>query len=242
MPRRARIRIPGLPLHIIQRGNNRAACFSCETDYRVYLSLLRDSALRFDCAIHAYVLMTNHVHLLMTPGSADGASRVMKHLGQQFVQYVNRSRHRTGSLWEGRFRSSIVDSEGYLLRCHRYIEMNPVRAGMVTHPGDYPWSSYRANAWGLASDMVTRHSRLTGLGHTDEQRRAAYLQLFNAALTTHELEEIRAAANGGFALGSPEFVEQLGEIAGRPAGRRRKGPKRLCSEAPASGVSGLSPN
>ena len=242
MPRRARIRIPGLPMHIIQRGNNRADCFFCETDYLVYLSLLRDSARRFDCAIHAYVLMTNHVHLLMTSGSADGASLAMKHLGQQFVQCVNRTRKRTGSLWEGRFRSSIVDSEGYLLRCHRYIEMNPVRAGMVVHPGDYPWSSYRANAWGLASDMVTTHSRFAALGDTDEQRRAAYLHLFRAGLSTQELEEIRAAANGGFALGSPEFVERLGEIAGRPAGRSRALPKGLWSEAPASGLSGLSPN
>jgi putative transposase len=229
-------------MHIIQRGNNRADCFFRETDCLVYLSLLRDSARRFDCAIHAYVLMTNHVHLLMTPGSADGASLVMKHLGQQFVQYVNRSRDRTGSLWEGRFRSSIVDSEGYLLRCHRYIEMNPVRAGMVTHPGDYSWSSYRANAWGLPSELVTMHSRFAGLGHTDEQRRAAYINLFQADLTASELEEIRVAANGGFALGSSEFVEQLGEIAGRPAGRRRAGPKRLWSARPGSGVSGLSPN
>lgn len=208
-------------MHIIQRGNDRAACFSSETDYRVYLSLLRELAPRYDCAIHAYVLMTNHVHLLMTPGLADSASLVMKHLGQQFVQYVNRSRDRTGSLWEGRFRSSIVDAEGYLLRCHRYIEMNPVRAGMVSRPGDYQWSSHRANALGLPSDLVTMHHQLAGMGATDEERRVAYLHLFQTNLTPHELEEIRAAANGGFALGSEQFVEQLEGIAGRPAGRRR---------------------
>jgi putative transposase len=145
MPRHARLRIGGLPLHVIQRGVNRCACFGDESDYGVYLALLEELSTRYECAMHAYVLMTNHVHLLVTPPEPDGASKLMKHLGQRYVQYFNRRHKRTGSLWEGRFRSSLIDSEGYLMRCHRYVEMNPVRAGMVQRPSDYRWSSHGSN-------------------------------------------------------------------------------------------------
>jgi putative transposase len=213
-------------MHIIQRGINREACFFSETDFRVYLSLLRELAPRYDCAVHAYVLMTNHVHLLVTPAKADSASLVMKHLGQQFVQYVNRSKDRTGSLWEGRFRSSIVDSDRYLLRCHQYVEMNPVRAGMVSRPGDYPWSSHRTNACGAPSDLISMHPQLERMGATADERCSAYLRLFEAGLTTEELEDIRNAANGGFPLGSRQFIEELEVVAGRSMRRRRRRRKR----------------
>jgi putative transposase len=148
MPRRARLSLPGIPWHIIQRGNNRAACFHAEEDYRLYLDYLKEFSAKFDCAVHAYVLMTNHVHLLLTPEHIDSAALLMKHLGQRYVQYVNRTYKRSGTLWEGRFRSCLTQSEQYVLACHRYIELNPVRAGMVKKPQDYPWSSYSANALG----------------------------------------------------------------------------------------------
>lgn len=142
MPRRARLRVAGLPLHLIQRGNNRSACFYADEDYTLYLHHLGELARKFRCAVHAYVLMTNHVHLLLSPVREDGPSLLMKHLGQRYVQYINKTYRRSGTLWEGRFRSSIVQERGYLLRCYRYIELNPVRAGMVRHPRDYRWSSY----------------------------------------------------------------------------------------------------
>lgn len=135
-------------LHLIQRGNNRQACFFANDDYRCHLDWLAESAVRTDCAIHAYVLMTNHVHLLVTPTVADSAGQLMKRLGQRYVQRVNRLYRRSGTLWEGRYRSSLVQDETYALACHRYIELNPVRAGMVDHPRDYPWSSYRAKGAG----------------------------------------------------------------------------------------------
>src|SRR5205085_1772900 len=145
MPRRARLTIADHPLHVIQRGVDRAACFRDDHDRVLYLGLLGEVGPRFRCSIHAYVLMTNHVHLLLTPRTREGPARLMKHVGQRFVQHFNRKHRRTGTLWEGRFRSSIVDTRDYLVRCQRYIELNPVRAGMVRRAEDYVWSSHRAN-------------------------------------------------------------------------------------------------
>ena len=173
MPRRARLSIPGIPWHIIQRGNNRSACFCAEEDYRRYLDTLGTLAPKYGCAVHAYVLMTNHVHLLLTPERADSAALLMKHLGQRYVQYVNRSYRRSGTLWEGRFRSCLTQSEDYVLACYRYIELNPVRASMVAHPRDYRWSSYRANAEGLADSLITPHIEYLRLGADPQERRAA---------------------------------------------------------------------
>ena len=143
MPRRARISMPGIPWHIIQRGNNRSACFYAEEDYRLYLDHLKEQADKYGCAVHAYVLMTNHVHLLLTPEKENSAALLMKNLGQRYVQYINRTYRRSGTLWEGRFRSCLTQTEDYVLACYRYIELNPVRANMVNHPRAYPWSSYR---------------------------------------------------------------------------------------------------
>ena len=149
MPRHARAILPEVAVHIIQRGNNRSACFHRDADYLVYLDHLRELSQRHGCEIHAYCLMTNHVHLLATPRAANACALLMKNLGQRYVQYVNRSRERTGTLWEGRFRSCIAQSERYVMACYRYIELNPVRAGMVARAGDYRWSSYLANAGGV---------------------------------------------------------------------------------------------
>lgn len=157
MPRRARLSVPGIAWHIIQRGNNRSSCFYADDDYRRYLYLLQEQARDHGCRVHAYVLMTNHVHLLVTPARADSVSLMMKHLGQRYVQYINRTYRRTGTLWEGRFRSCLAQDEGYALACYRYIELNPVRAGMVEHPAEYPWSSYRANAQGERNVVIMPH-------------------------------------------------------------------------------------
>ena len=164
MPRRPRLSLAGIPWHIIQRGNNRSACFYADDDYRKYLDTLKEQAIKFDCAIHAYALMTNHVHLLLTPARQDSAALLMKHLGQRYVQYINRCYRRSGTLWEGRFRSCLTQSEDYVLACYRYIELNPVRANMVQCPGDYPWSSYRANGDGRANPLLTPHAEYLRLG------------------------------------------------------------------------------
>ena len=146
MPRGARAVLVDHPLHVVQRGINRNACFFADTDYRTYLRYLAEFSTRFSCSVHAYCLMTNHVHLLLTPHTPDACARLMKNLGQCYVQGVNQRLRRTGTLWEGRFHSCLVTAERYVLACYRYIELNPVRAGMVAAPGEYRWSSYRANA------------------------------------------------------------------------------------------------
>jgi putative transposase len=148
MPRPARLNLPDIPQHITQRGNNRQVCFHADNDYRLYLELLHEACRAHDCSLHAYVLMTNHAHLLMTPATPEGVSKVMRDLGRDYVRAINRTYRRTGTLWEGRFKSSLVDTNRYCLTCYRYIEFNPVRAGMVSHPADYPWSSYHVNARG----------------------------------------------------------------------------------------------
>jgi putative transposase len=223
MPRRARLRIAGAPLHIIQRGNNRGACFFADYDYVCYLQHLGELAARYVCSIHAYVLMTNHVHLLLTPGTPDGPSLLMKHLGQRYVQYVNRVYDRSGTLWEGRFRSSIVQAETYLLRCQRYIELNPVRARMVDAPGAYPWSSFGANALGHRGELVTPHPIFLALGPDEVKRRAAYLELFRGELEPMELKEIRRSANAGYALGNERFRKDMAVALGRRAGPGKPG-------------------
>src|SRR5687767_15080188 len=157
MPRRARTRLPDVPIHLVQRGVNREACFQTIHDRQFYLHHLEELSRRYEVAIHAYVLMTNHVHLLLTPSDRDGLSLTMKHLGQRYVQHFNHVHKRTGGLWEGRYRAAFVDREYYLLCCYRYIEMNPVRARMVRHPGDYKWSSYAVNAQGISSELIDPH-------------------------------------------------------------------------------------
>ena len=182
MPRTARIVLPGIPLHVIQRGNNRQDCFYSRQDYRLFLRWLQECAALFEYRIHAFVLMTNHVHILLTPTHADGVGYLMKRLGQRYVQYINRNYERSGTLWEGRFRSCLVQQDTYLMACYRYIELNPVRAGLVQHPSQYQWSSYRSNALGEASDLLSPHELYLDLGRADSERRANYLELFSEEL------------------------------------------------------------
>lgn len=231
MPRRARIMLPGVPVHVIQRGNNRGACFFADEDYTLYLDALKDLAEKFSCAIHAYVLMTNHVHVLVTAQEPDGVSLVMKNLGQRYVQYVNRTHRRSGTLWEGRFRSCLTQSESYVLACYRYIELNPVRAGMVKHPREYRWSSYRVNAEGKSSELVSPHRQYLRLGRDDSERYAAYRSLFSTQLDEQTVRSIRDATNGGYVLGNSRFQSQVAETLGRRVVRGKAGrPVRPAAE------------
>ena len=223
MPRRARLSVPGIPWHIIQRGNNRTACFYADEDYQFYLYQLKKHADKFDCAIHAYVLMTNHVHLLLTPEKEDSASLLMKNLGQQYVQYINRTYRRSGTLWEGRYKSCLTQSEDYVLACYRYIELNPVRADMVNHPRAYKWSSYRTNAEGLKSKLITPHEQYLSINRGDLERRKSYRALFKAHFDQAVHDEIRKATNGNYVLGNSRFQEQIAQALGRRVTRGKAG-------------------
>src|SRR3989344_2182750 len=174
MARLPRIVIPEQPLHIIQRGNNRLPCFFADEDYRFYLDSLKEASTRYGCRVHAYVLMTNHVHLLLTPESVESPSAALQSVGRRYVRYINHTYRRSGTLWEGRFKSALIDSERYLLVCSRYIELNPVRARMVEQPGDYRWSSYRHNALGQADGLLTPHYLYESLNSDTARRCAAY--------------------------------------------------------------------
>ena len=209
MPRRARLAVAGIRWHIIQWGNNRTACFYCSDDYHRYLQDLAEQARKFGCHIHAYCLMTNHVHLLTTPMRSDRVGLMMKHLGQRYVQYVNRTYRRTGTLWEGRFRSCLAQSGHYALTCYRYIELNPVRAGMAEHPADYPWSSYRFNGQGMASALLSQHPLYRALGQSNEERCRRYRELFHAHLEPELIAEIRQATNGNYVLGDARFSAEV---------------------------------
>lgn len=215
MPRRPRLIFPDIPLHIIQRGNNRQPCFFADEDYLSYLEWLQEYAHDSGCAVHAYVLMTNHVHLLLTPFTLTSAGTMMKRLGQRYVQYVNRTYKRSGTLWEGRFRSCIVGQDDYFLLCQRYIELNPVRAGIVEHPGEYRWSSYPSNGQGVKADLLTPHAIYEGLGQPEEERQRTYRQLFRHQLDPGIIDEIRTTTNGNFAIGNDRFKAQIAETLGR---------------------------
>lgn len=178
MPRKPRVVMPGQPHHVLQRGNNRQAIFFSEADYRSFLEALQAACERYGCVVHAYALMTNHIHLLMTPGTEDGLSRVMQSVGRRYVRYINDTYRRTGTLWEGRFKCSLVDTVDYLWRCFVYIEMNPVRAGMVRAPEDYRWSSFRANGLGRPDALLTAHKLYERLASDATGCQQAYRALF----------------------------------------------------------------
>lgn len=227
MPRRPRVILPGVPMHVIQRGNNRQVCFCSDDDYRFYLDWLGEYAAKTGCSVHAYVLMTNHVHLLLSSDSASGAGELMKSLGQRYVQYFNRTYRRSGTLWEGRFRSCLLQDDAYLLACQRYIELNPVRASMVEHPADYPWSSARSNLLGEENRLIVQHPLYLALGGDPSACMQAYRELFRHELEPGILDGIRNATNGNFALGNARFVEEVAAVLGRRvrpgvSGRPRK--------------------
>jgi putative transposase len=229
MPRHARIVAAGFPMHVILRGIDRTAIFFAEDDYRVFSTTLAALAECESVRVHAYVLMTNHLHLLMTPATDRGPARLMKGLGQRYVQSINRTYHRTGTLFEGRFRSALIETDGYLLACQRYIELNPVRARLVRTPEEYLWSSYRCNALGVADPVIAPHPLYLDLADADEARRSRYRELFADAIPQDTLNALREATNGGFVLGSRRFQQQIATMIGRrtwpgTSGRPRKAP------------------
>lgn len=211
-------------MHVVQRGHDRGACFLDDAERELYLGLLQEHSGRHGCRIHAYVLMTNHVHLLVTSDDGWGVSRLVKHVSQRYVQRFNAKYRRVGSLWQGRFYSSIVESDDYYLACQRYIELNPVRARMVPHPALYPWSSFAHNALGSPSLFLVSHESYRALGPSDQCRLAAYRSLFESDLAPDMLQRIRAAIAGNLPLGSERFVADLEDRLGVRTQRRKPGP------------------
>jgi len=226
MARLPRFSIPGQPQHVIQRGNNREPIFCQDGDYHFYLEKLEEACKRHTCDLHAYVLMTNHVHLLITPQSSEGIGKLMQMMGRYYVQYFNHTYQRTGTLWEGRYKATLIDSDSYLLSCMRYIELNPVRAEMVDHPRAYPWSSYSQNGLGEPSCLVTPHSLYTQLGADDEERQKAYRSLFRSRLSDETLNNIRLATNKAWVLGNDRFKEQIEKQLGRQVSPKARGGDR----------------
>ncbi|OHC80917.1 MAG: transposase [Rhodoferax sp. RIFCSPLOWO2_12_FULL_60_11] len=209
MARLPRLTLPGYPHHIIQRGNNRQAIFATKADYQTMLDLLAENARKFDVAVHAYVLMSNHFHLLATPHTADGLPQMMQAVGRRYVRYFNDSQKRSGTLWEGRYKSTLIQTERYLLACMVYIDLNPVRAGLVGRAADYPWSSY-GHYTGLRSDkLITPHPLVWELGNTPFAREAAYAELVQGGLNPAQQAALTDSVLRGWALGEPDFVAEL---------------------------------
>jgi putative transposase len=229
MPRKPRYYLAGVPCHVIQRGHNREPCFAAPEDFGYYLQCLREACLKHDAAVHAYVLMTNHVHLLMTPAERDGISCVLQTVGRRYVQYVNASYRRSGTLWEGRHKASLIDTEHYLMACYRYIELNPVRAGIVRMPRDYPWSSFQANAHGKEDGLTRPHDVYLTLGRSAADRQRAYQELFRQSLDPADTQALRTGINLCVPVGNDKFKAQIERrlkqrISYRLRGRPRKEP------------------
>jgi len=226
MPRLPRLCPPGITQHIIQRGNNRQNCFTTKQDYAFYINCLHDASLEFSIDIHAWVLMTNHVHLLATPHISNGISLLMQAIGRKYVRYYNTAAQRTGTLWEGRYKSCLVSPDNYLLTCYRYIELNPVRANLVNSPAVYPWSSYPCNALGKKSRLITYHQNYLALGESPSERLTQYKKLFGEPVPEELVADIRKSTQQNLALGNECFKAELEDQykrrmrlkrAGRPA-------------------------
>lgn len=225
MARLPRLCLAGMPQHVIQRGVNRTACFASDEDMAAYAFWLEECSRKQGVAIHAWVFMTNHVHLLVTPDSSGAVSRMMQTLGRHYVRYFNHSYRRSGTLWEGRFKSCVVNAEEYFLTCQRYIELNPVRAGMVQRPEDYAWSSYRSNGLNQPAKLWSPHEVYLKLGLTVDSRTAAYRSLFKNHVDDQTIKDIRSAVNKGLALGNDRFKQDIEILSGRRVVELKRGPK-----------------
>ena len=240
MARLPRLVIPGLPMHVVQRGNNRQATFFAEDDYCVYLEAIEKAIKKYSVDVHAYVLMTNHVHLLLTPYEDVGLARFMQAVGRRYVRYVNRVYQRSGTLWEGRYKSAVIDTDAYLLKCYRYIEMNPVRAGMVKRPGEYRWTSFHRNALGKSDDVICAHAKYEELGKTDSDRQAVYLTYFSTHLGDEDIKAIRDGTVEQNAIGNDRFCEEIEQMLKRRIklyshGGDRKSKEFVCNKTLLSG-------
>jgi putative transposase len=225
MPRKPRFYVSGTPVHAVQRGHNRSAIFFGDLDYLEYLRCLKQAAESCGCAVHAYVLMTNHVHLLLTPERADSVGCLFQSLGRHFVRYVNATYQRHGGLWEGRYKCNVIESQAYLLSCMRYIELNPVRAGMVDHPAKYRWSSYAANALGVSNAVLTAQDEYLALGRLSDDRQSAYRSLFEGGSNSDadELGLLRCALQTGTPLGNDRFKAEIEATLDLSVGFARRG-------------------
>jgi len=226
MPRKRRCLPVGMPAHIMQQGVDKQICFASDADMAAYANWLLEGALKFGVLIHAWVFMTNHVHLLMTPTQDQSISDCMQYLGRHYVRYFNYRYRRTGTLFGGRFKSHPVQTTQYFLACSRYIELNPVRAGMVADPGEYSWSSYSAQALGRPVRMWTPHAEYEHLGSTKSARQIAYRGLFGSALKTELVTEIKYAQKTGFVLGTKKFRQQFEDLTGVAQSHKKRGRKR----------------
>jgi putative transposase len=213
MARAHRLKMAGLTQHVIQRGNNRSDIFRDRDDYEFFLAVLERACKQEDVAVHNYVLMTNHVHMVMTPRKDAAVSLLMQAIGRFYVLHFNRRHARTGALFEGRYRSFVVDTDSYFFKCMRYVELNPVRAGLVTQPADYPWCSYRANALGASDGIVNPHGLYTSLGSCPSSRQANWREICAEGLPENQLAEIRTAVQRGGALGRVILEPDSGEFA-----------------------------
>jgi putative transposase len=225
MPRQLRVFVPDVAAHVTHRSTDRQVCFRADNDRILYLQFLRELSERHHVRIHAYCLMGNHVHLLLSPSSGDGCQLMMKGLAQRYSLYFNRTHGRCGALWGGRYYSCIAESALYVLACYRYIEMNPVRAGMTSHPAGYRWSSYRSNANGYDDGLVTPHDEFLALGTEELKRRRAYEGLFNESLELAVVERIRASTAGGYPLASDSFKAKFEAVHGVKLEAGRPGPR-----------------
>lgn len=223
MARLSRLTIPSFPHHLVQRGNNRQPTFHEAADYELLLKLLAEHAQREKVAIHAYVLMGNHFHLLATPETLTGLPRMMQAVGRRYVQYFNRRYQRTGTLWEGRYKATLVQTERYLLACMAYIDLNPVRAGIVARPSDYVWSSHRHYIGQTNDRLVTPHPLFWEMGNTPFAREAAYAERVNLGITADQQKSLTESVLKGWALGDREFLAGLQARTSRRLARGRAG-------------------
>jgi putative transposase len=222
MARLPRLTVPGYPHHIIQRGNNRQAIFAGNSDYETLLAMFEEHARKLRVAVHGYVLMSNHFHLLATPETSDGIPQMMQAVGRRYVRYFNQAQLRTGTLWEGRYKSNLIQAERYLLACMAYMDLNPVRAGLVREPGDYPWSSH-LNYVGARNKLITPHPIYWELGNTPFSREAAYSELVHAGVSDEERAALTDSALRGWALGEPSYVAELQKRTARRVSKARAG-------------------
>jgi putative transposase len=237
MARLPRLTVPGYPHHIIQRGNNRQAIFASDADYETLLAMLEQHARKLGVAVHAYVLMSNHFHLLATPATAEGIPQMMQSVGRGYVRYFNQRQSRTGTLWEGRYKSNLIQAERYLLACMAYMDLNPVRAGLVREPGDYRWSSYANYAGGRNDKLVSPHPIYWELGNTPFSREAAYVDLVHAGVSDQQRGALTDSALRGWALGEPDYVADLQKRTQRRVIKARAGrPRGLKAEVDPSPI------
>jgi putative transposase len=223
MARLPRLIVPHQPHHVIQRGNDRQLIFRDADDYRVFLAWQREAAKQFKVAIHAYVLMPNHLHLLATPSDKLGLARMMQWVGRYYVPYFNNKYGRVGTLWQGRYRATVIDSERYFMTCSTYIELNPVRAGMVSSPADYSWSSYAHHVGTRSDPIITDHALYWALGNTPFDREVAYKGLLEQGLGADVVNAVAEATSKGWALGSEKFKARLEKEVQRRVGPAKRG-------------------